>query len=109
MRALKQFLQKLPWYVWIIITALIIAECLFWPAIMQIDTMFWNCYWTSEKIDEPWIPQFGWTYYDSFIFFFNVIAVAFHIPILVIIWLTAKHLHLKRDEKKGELLTVHTC
>lgn len=89
------FLKKVPGYVWIIVFALAAAETLFWPFFMQIDHMFWNVC-SEEEQAQMWIPEFGWTYRNCFILFFNLVIVGYHILIVVIVWLTARHLYLKQ-------------
>lgn len=95
MHVVWRLLKKVPGYVWIIVFALAAAETLFWPFFMQIDHMFWDVC-SEEEQAKMWIRELGLTYRSCFILFFNLVIWGYHILIVVIVWLTAKHLRRGR-------------
>lgn len=88
-----QFLRK-PAF-WIILVAMVLAETLFWVSLLQIDSMWWSI--PGDWQDWMWIPEFGLTYRNCFLMFFNMAVLGFHILVIIIIWLAAEKLTLKKS------------
>lgn len=95
-----RLLKQVPSFVWIIVTALCIAELLFWPWLLQMDSMFFQIGACGGKsgwqraAEWLWIPELGLSYKNCWILFFNLVVIGFHIPIVIIIWLLAEQLRL---------------
>lgn len=98
---IKKIYDKLPRFVWILLLGLSVAHTFFWVGMLQVDPIFWGCYWTSDKIGAMWIPELGLTYYDCFILFFNLAIFGFYTLVILILWLVSEYLDLKASKVKG--------
>lgn len=97
-----RLLKKVPDFVWKIIAVFTLSEALFWSALLQMDSMIFQIAACGEQngydrmCEWLWIPEFGISYKNSWILFFSLAVIGYHLLVILIIWLLAEKLRARQ-------------